>query len=225
MKRLNEEASCLDAKVGAQQEQHKLEASRPRPRRVLPRPKNLGTSESGQKTTASYGMRIMLCLRHGTAPRASRKTAIQAIKDLEEAETAATGRLHACCAIQSSFINEDIDDTTTKGHDMSESTYASKSKEPPTLMAQSICEEPDRDQFSELDSSDAPANNVESDVDSEVVEPEPEPEPVTKKKKTKRDMKDKDKVPITNLRDEIRANRQKILNPEGCLKVEGQVPD
>jgi hypothetical protein len=102
---------------------------------------------------------------------------------------------------------------------MSESTYASKSKEPPTLMAQSICEEPDRDQFSELDSSDAPANNVESDVDSEVVEPEPEP--VTKKKKTKRDMKDKDKVPITNLRDEIRANRQKIPNPEGCLKVGG----
>jgi len=49
MKRLNEEASCLDAKVGAQQEQHK--ASRPRLRRVLPQPKNLGTSESGQKTT------------------------------------------------------------------------------------------------------------------------------------------------------------------------------
>ena len=103
------------------------------------------------------------------------------------------------------FINGDIDDSTTKGRDMSESTYASKSKEPPTLMAQSICEEPDRDQFSELNSSDAPANNVESDIDSEVVEPEPEPElepepePVTKKKKMKRDMKDKDKVPITNL--------------------------
>ena len=123
------------------------------------------------------------------------------------------------------FINGDIDDSTTKGRDMSESTYTSKSKEPPTLMAQSICEEPDRDQFSELDSSDAPANNVESDVDSEVVEPEPEPEPVTKKKKTKRDMKDKDKVPITNLRDKIRANRQKIPNPGGCLKVEGQLPD
>ena len=90
-------------------------------------------------------------------------------------------------------------------------------------MAQSICEEPDRDQFSELNSSDTPANNVELDIDSEVVEPEPEPEPepVTKKKKMKRDMKDKDKVPITNLRDEIRANRQKIPNPEGCLKVGG----
>ncbi len=168
----------------------------------------------------------MLCLCHGTAPHASRKMAIQAIKDLEEAETAATGRLYACCAIQSSVINRDIDDTMMNGHDMSESTYASKSKEPPTLMAQSICEELDRDQFSELDSSDAPVNNIELDIDSEVVEPELEPEPVTKKKKKmKRDVKDKDKVPITNLQDKIRANCQKILNPGGCLKVEGQLPD
>ena len=229
MKRLNEEASCLDVKVGAQQEQHK--ASRPRPRRVLPQtlpqPKNLGTSESGQKTTVSYGIRIMLCLRHGTAPHANRKTAIQAIKDLEEAETAATGRLHACCAIQSSVINGDIDDTTTNGYDMSESMYASKSnlKEPPTLMAQSICKELDRDQFSELNSSDAPANNIELDIELDIEVVEPELEPVTKKKKTKRDVKDKDKVPITNLRDEIRANCQKILNLGGCLKVEGQLPN
>ncbi len=204
MKRLNEEVSCLNVKVGTQQEQHK--ASQLWPRRVLPQPlpqpKNLDTSESGQKTTMLYGMWIMLCLCHGTAPRASRKMAIQAIKDLEEAKTATTGRLYACCAIQSSVINGDIDDTTTNSHDMSESTYTSKSKEPLTLMAQSICEKLDRDQFSKLDSSDAPVNNIESEIDSEVVEPEPEPEPepvTKKKKKMKRDVKDKDKVPITNL--------------------------
>jgi len=110
----------------------------------------------------------------------------------------------------------------------SESTYASKSKKLPTLMAQSICKELDRDQFSELNSSDTSVNNIESDIDSEVIEPEPEPEPepvTKKKKKMKRDMKDKDKVPITNLQDKIRANCQKILNPGGCLKVEGQLPD
>ncbi len=82
---------------------------------------------------------------------------------------------------------------------MSESTKASKAKEPLTLMAQSVCEELDRDQFSKLDSSEAPANNIESNIDSEVVEPEP----VTKKKKTKRNMnnkgKGKDKAPIINL--------------------------
>jgi hypothetical protein len=80
---------------------------------------------------------------------------------------------------------------------MTESVKALKSKGPATPMAQSVGKELNRDQFSELDSSEAPANNIESDIDSEVVEPEP----VTKKKKTKGDVmdKNKDKVPILNL--------------------------
>jgi hypothetical protein len=80
---------------------------------------------------------------------------------------------------------------------MSELAKALKSKEPPTPMAQSVGKELNRDQFSELDSSEAPANNIELDIDSEVVKPEP----VTKKKKMKGDMtdKNKDKVPILNL--------------------------
>jgi hypothetical protein len=52
MRRLNVEASRLDAKADTQQEQSK--ASRPRPRRVLLQPKDLGASELGQKTTVSY---------------------------------------------------------------------------------------------------------------------------------------------------------------------------
>jgi hypothetical protein len=80
---------------------------------------------------------------------------------------------------------------------MTESAKAFKSKGPATPMAQSVSKELNRDQFSELDSSEAPANNIESDINSEVVEPEP----VTKKKKMKGDMmdKNKDKVPILNL--------------------------
>ena len=102
---------------------------------------------------------------------------------------------------------------------MTKSAKVLKSKGPATPMAQSVGKELNRDQFSKLDSSEAPVNNIESDIDSEVVEPEP----VTKKKKTKGDMmdKNKDKVPILNLQDEIRANHKKIPNSGGCLKVEG----
>ena len=52
MRCLNVEASRLNAKVGTEWEQCK--ASRPRPRRVLLQPKDLGASGSGQKTTMSY---------------------------------------------------------------------------------------------------------------------------------------------------------------------------
>ena len=52
MKCLNAEASRLNVKVGAQRERCK--ASRPRPRRVLLQPKDLGAGGSGQKTKASY---------------------------------------------------------------------------------------------------------------------------------------------------------------------------
>jgi hypothetical protein len=78
---------------------------------------------------------------------------------------------------------------------MNEMAKASKAEEPLTLMAQSIIKGLDRDQFCDLESSEAPTDNIESDIDSKVVEPEP----VTKK--TKRNMKDKnkDKVPILNL--------------------------
>jgi hypothetical protein len=102
---------------------------------------------------------------------------------------------------------------------MTELAKALKSKGTATPMAQSVGKELNRDQFSELDSSEAFANNIELDIDSEVVEPEP----VTKKKKMKGDVMDKtkDKVPILNLRDEIRANREKIPNSGGRLKVEG----
>jgi hypothetical protein len=102
---------------------------------------------------------------------------------------------------------------------MNETAKASKAKVPLTLMAQSVVEDLDRDQFSDLESSEAPADNIESDIDSEVVESEP----VTKKK-MKGNMKDKNKnkVPILNLRDEVRANRKNIPNAGGRLKVEGQ---
>lgn len=101
---------------------------------------------------------------------------------------------------------------------MSKSMNAPKSKESPTPMAQTVCEELDEDHFTDLNSSEAPANNIESDSDTEVVEPEP----VTKKKKTK-NMKGKDKAPVINLRDEIRANRQKIPNLGGRFKVGSQI--
>jgi hypothetical protein len=109
---------------------------------------------------------------------------------------------------------------------MSNSMNTSKFKEPPTLLAQSVCKELDRDQFSELDSSEASANDIELEIDMEVVEQEPV---VTKKKTMMKDVKGKgkgkgkDKVPIINLQDKIRANRQKILDLGGRLKVGGQI--
>jgi hypothetical protein len=60
---------------------------------------------------------------------------------------------------------------------------------------------------------------VESDIDSEVVDPVP----ITKNKKgrkgkAKANNRKKDKA---NLQDEIRANCKKILNSGGHLKVKG----
>ena len=99
----------------------------------------------------------------------------------------------------------------------SKTANTSKSKEPLILMAQSIDKELDGDQFSDPDSSEAPVNVVESDIDSDVVDPVQ----VTKNKKGKGKAKErkKDKAPTLNLRDEIRANRKKIPNSGGHLKV------
>jgi hypothetical protein len=164
----------------------------------------------------------MLYLRHGIGPHASGKTAAKAIE--EGANLTATGELPACCDIKSLVINRpynNADDTGTRGQDMpvSKTANVSKSKEPLILKAQPVDEELDRDQFSGLDSSEAPANDVESDIDSEVVEPVQ----VTKNKKGKAKAKakdrKKDKAPTLNLRDEIRANCKKIPNSGGHLEV------
>ena len=163
----------------------------------------------------------MLYLHHGTAPHASGKRAIKAIiEDSEATETTATGRLYTCCNIQSSVINEHhnnvLDDTVTKGQDMNETAKASKAKEPLTLMTQSVVDGLDRDQFCDLESSEAPADNIESDIDSEVVELKL----VTKKMKRNMKDKNKDKVPILNLQDKVRANHKNIPNTGGHLKVQ-----
>jgi hypothetical protein len=102
------------------------------------------------------------------------------------------------------------------GQDMNEAAKGSKAKEPLTPMAQSVVEGLDRDRICDLESSEAPVDldDMEADIDSEVVEPEP----VTKKTKGNMKDKNKDKVPILNLRDEIRANRKNIPNT-GRLEV------
>lgn len=105
----------------------------------------------------------------------------------------------------------------------SKTANASKSEEPLVLKAQSVDEELDGDQFGDPDSSEAPANDVESETEPEVVDPVP----ITKNKKgkgkgkakAKVNKKKKDKAPTLNLRDEIRANRKEIPNSGGHLKV------
>ena len=167
-------------------------------------------------------MPTVLYLRHGVGsrPHASGKTATKAIE--EGANLTATGKLPACCDLKRSDINgpyNNADDTGTRGQDMPASKTANipKSKEPLILMAQSVDKELDGDQFSDPDSSEAPVNVVESDIDSDVVDPVQ----VTKNKKGKGKAKErkKDKAPTLNLRDEIRANRKKIPNSGGHLKV------
>ena len=167
----------------------------------------------------------MLYLHHGvgSAPHASGMMATKAVE--EGANLTATGKLLACCEFKSSDINgpyNNADDTGMKGQDMpaSKTANASKFKEPLVLMAQSVDDELDGGQFGDPDSSEAPANDVESNIDSEVVDPVP----ITKNKKgrkgkAKANNRKKDKA---NLRDEIRANRKKMPNSGGHLKVKGR---
>ena len=110
------------------------------------------------------------------------------------------------------------------GQDMNEAAKGTKAKEPLTPMAQPIVEGLDRDQICDLESSEAPVDldNMESDIDSEVVKPEL----VTKKTKGNIKDKNKDKVPILNLRDEVRANRKNIPNTGRLAVCRGpKLPD
>lgn len=171
----------------------------------------------------------MLYLHHGvgSGPHASGTMATKAVK--EGANLTVTGKLLACCEFKSSDINgpyNNADDTRTKGQDMraSKTANTSKSKVPLVLTAQSVDKELDGDQLGDPDSSEAPANDVGSDIDSEVVDPVP----IAKntKGKGKANKKKKDKAPTLNLRDEIRANRKKIPNSGGHLMVKwSKLPD
>ena len=150
---------------------------------------------------------MMLYLHHGvgSGPHASGTMATKAIK--EGANLTATGKLLTCYEFKSSDINgpyNNADDTRMKGQDMpaSKTANASKFKEPLVLMAQSVDDELDGGQFSDPDSSEAPVNNVESNINSEVVDPVP----ITKNKKggkgkakAKANNRKKDKAPTLNL--------------------------
>ena len=151
----------------------------------------------------------MLYLRHsvGSGPHASGMMATKAVE--EGANLTATGKLLACCEFKSSDINgpyNNADNTGTKGQNMpaSKTANASKFKEPLVLMAQSIDNKLDGGQFGDPDSSEAPVNNVESNINSEVVDPVP----ITKNKKggkgkakakAKANNRKKDKAPTLNL--------------------------